>query len=93
MLAGPGRRRTRPLQAVRTAPRAARCGAARTAGELVPIAGYYGRLVSTQESLGPGGAWGIGSGLWAIARAFPPSHVPTHFALLVHFLLWYNARR
>ena len=52
MLAGPGRRRTRPLQAVRAAPRTARCGAARTAAELVPIAGYYGRLVQTQERMG-----------------------------------------
>jgi hypothetical protein len=37
-----------------------RSSPARTAAELVPIAGYYGRLVHALESPGPRGAWGIG---------------------------------
>jgi hypothetical protein len=49
-------------------PRSARPNGARTAVKLLPIAGYYGRLVHSQASPGPGGVWGIGPGLRRLPR-------------------------
>jgi hypothetical protein len=45
-----------------------RSRAARTARELVPIAGYYRPLVHAQERPGPRGAWGIGLVLCGLPR-------------------------